>query len=133
MSWTAGYRDRRGHGQDSGERGRAGALAWLLEEIDQRAMALAADDSGEPAGGDEVVELATAWRYFEQLAVEDGGECRAGAFVYWLAPSFDEQPPRTKADMLRAASARRRQTARRDSLDMLAERIAKLSRSGGGR
>jgi hypothetical protein len=131
MTWTAGYRD--GHGQDSGECDRAGALAWLLDEIDQRAMALAADDGEGPAVDDEVANLATAWRYFEQLAVEDGGECRAGAFVYWLAPSFDEQPPRTKAQMLRAASARRRRPARPDRLDELEARLTRLSRSGGAR
>jgi hypothetical protein len=133
MSWTAGYRDKQGDGQDSGERDRAAAVAWLLEEIDQRAMLLAADDNGEPAGEDELAELTTAWRYFEQLAVQDGGESRAGAVIYWLAPSFDEQPPRTKAEMLRAASARRRQAARPDRLDLLAERITKRPRSGGAR
>jgi hypothetical protein len=45
MTWTAGYRDRHGPERDSGERDRAGALAWLLEEIDQRAMTLAAQAS----------------------------------------------------------------------------------------
>jgi hypothetical protein len=91
MSWTAGYRGTRGHGRTAEKRDRTGALARLLEEIDQRAMALAADDSEQPAGDAEAAELGTAWRYFEQLAGQDGGECRAGVFVYWLAPSFDEQ------------------------------------------
>jgi hypothetical protein len=131
MSWRAGYRDKQGHSQDSGERDRTGALAWLLDDLDQRPMTLVADDNGEPAGGDEVAELRTALRYWEHLAMQDGGECRAGAVVYWPAPSFDDQPPRTKAEMLRAASARRRQTRRPDNLDELAERITKLAHSRG--
>ena len=130
MSWTAGYRDTRGHGRDSGERDRAGALEWLLEEIDQRAMTLAAEDDEDSGCDDEVAELATAWRYFQQL-IERGGDCQAGGFTYWLAPSFEEQPPRTRAEMLRAASARRADTTRPDSLDELRARIIELSHSSG--
>ena len=127
MSWTAGYRDRRGHGRNSGEHDRAGALEWLLEEIDQRAMSLAAQDDEGPGCDDEVAELATAWRYFQQL-IERGGDCQAGAFTYWLAPSFEEQPPRTRAEMLRAALARRDRKTRPDSLDELQARIGQRSR-----
>jgi hypothetical protein len=133
MSWIAGYRDTRGHGRDSGERDRAGALEWLLEEIDQRAMMLAAEDDEDSGCDDEVAELATVWRYFEQLPGERGGDCQAGAFTYWLAPSFEEQPPRTRAEMLRAASARRDRRTKPDSLDELGVRIAKLSQPRGTR
>ena len=128
MSWTAGSHDTRSHGRDSGERDRAGALEWLLEEIDQRAMTVAAEDDEDSGCDDEVAELATAWRYFQQL-IERGGDCQAGAFTYWLAPSFEEQPPRTRAEMLRAASARRARRTRSDSLDELRARISELSQS----
>jgi hypothetical protein len=133
MTWTAGYRNARGHGSDSGERDRAGALAWLLDEIDQRAMLLSADDAGDSRCDDEVAELGTTWRYFEQLPQESGGECQAGPLIYWLAPPFHEQPPRNRAEMLRAASARRERTTRPDSLDELKTRIAELTPSRGAR
>jgi hypothetical protein len=87
MSWTAGYHDTRGQGQDSGERDRVWALAWLLDQIDQRAMRLAADDEGSGCD-DEVAELATAWRYFQQLPGERGGDCHERA---------SELPPRSSA------------------------------------
>jgi hypothetical protein len=133
MSWTAGYRDTRGHGRDSGERDRAGALEWLLEQIDQRAMTLAAEDDDDSGCDDEVAELATAWRYFQQLPGERGGDCQAGGFTYWLAPSFEEQPPRTRAEMLRAASARRARRSRPDSLDEPQARITQMSQSRSAR
>src|SRR4051812_9764829 len=69
MTWIAGYQDRRGCHDDSGEGTYADARAWLLEQLDQRALMIESANDYDPVrDGDQVEELLTVRRYFQGLS-----------------------------------------------------------------
>jgi hypothetical protein len=120
MTWIAGYQDRRGCHDDSGEGTYADAGAWLLEQLDQRALMIESANDYDPVrDGDQVEELLAVRRYFQGLSEDLGGHELAAGFDFWLV-STEDRPrnvenwlrPRLGTAALTRAGRQRRQALR---------------------